>query len=146
MWVVTCPLRISRAHSRRVSPRSSLTGCGTCRAVSSGVTRVRARSLQGVQMADTTFRSTAKMADDAADMASNVADTVADAASRVSDKASAFGKKAVDQLNATTEYFRENDVNAMVSDVKSWARSNPTQALIAAAAVGFLAATLIRRR
>ena len=97
-------------------------------------------------MPETTYRSTKDMADDAADMASNVADTVTDAASRVSDRASAIGKKAVDQFNATTEYFRDNDVNAMVSDVKSWARSNPTQALLAAAAVGFLAATLIRRR
>jgi ElaB/YqjD/DUF883 family membrane-anchored ribosome-binding protein len=86
------------------------------------------------------------MADDVSDMASNVADSAADAASRVSERASAFGRKAVDQFNATTEYFRDHDVNAMVSDVKSWARSNPTQALLAAAAVGFLAATLIRRR
>lgn len=97
-------------------------------------------------MADSTYRSTDRMADDVSDMASNVADSAAEAASRVSERASAFGRKAVDQFNATTEYFRDHDVNAMVSDVKSWARSNPTQALLAAAAVGFLAATLIRRR
>jgi ElaB/YqjD/DUF883 family membrane-anchored ribosome-binding protein len=105
-------------------------------------------------MSNTTYRSTTRdaadelsnMANDATDAAAKVADNVSDMASRVSERASAIGKKAVDQFSATTDYFREHDVNAIASDVKSWVKSNPTQALVAAAAVGFLAATLIRRR
>lgn len=109
-------------------------------------------------MATTTHRSTARHAadeashlmHDVAERASDAVDDATEAASRVTERvterASEIGKKAVDQFNATTQYFREHDVQAMVSDVKSWAKANPAQAMIAAAAVGFLAATLIRRR
>jgi ElaB/YqjD/DUF883 family membrane-anchored ribosome-binding protein len=84
--------------------------------------------------------------DDATNMASEAANTASDMASRVQDRASAIGKKAVDQFNATAGYLREHDVKEMADDLNSWVKSHPTQALIAAAAVGFVAAALLRRR
>ena len=105
-------------------------------------------------MADTTFKSTARdaardlssAADTAADMATDFAGDVSDVASRAANKATALGNRAMDQLHATTDYFREHDVKEMADDLKGWVKENPTQALIAAAAVGFLAAAFIRRR
>jgi ElaB/YqjD/DUF883 family membrane-anchored ribosome-binding protein len=105
-------------------------------------------------MANTTFDTTGRnmandaeaLRDDASNMASEAANTVSDMASRVQDRASAIGKKAVDQFNATAGYLREKDVKAMADDLNSWVKSHPAQALIAAVAVGFVAAALLRRR
>ena len=71
-------------------------------------------------------------ADTASDMASQ-------AASRVSDVASQAQRKV-------TSYLREHDAKAMLSDLQSFVKSHPAQALIGAVAVGFLAAALLRRR
>ena len=71
-------------------------------------------------------------ADTAADMASQ-------AASRVSDVASQAQRKV-------TSYLREHDTKAILADVQSYVQKHPAQALIGAAAFGFLAAALIRRR
>ena len=79
------------------------------------------------------------MADDAADMASDYTDRAADMASDLQDQARAFGDRA-------TQYFRDHDMKAIANDVNSWVKNNPTQALIGAAALGFVAAALLRRR
>ena len=102
-------------------------------------------------MADTTYKSPTgetvrDMKDQAREYASDMADTVSDAASRVQDQASAYGRKAVDQFNSATDYFREHDVKEITEDAKAWVREHPTQALIGAAALGFLTAALLRRR
>jgi len=86
------------------------------------------------------------LTNDAADVVSEAADAASDIASRVQDRASAIGKKAVDQFNTTAGYLREHDVKEMADDLNSWVKSHPTQALVAAAAVGFVAAALLRRR
>jgi ElaB/YqjD/DUF883 family membrane-anchored ribosome-binding protein len=67
------------------------------------------------------------------------ADVVSQAANRVSDAASQAQRKV-------TSYLREHDTRAILSDLQSYVKSHPTQALIGAAAVGFLAAALLRRR
>ena len=105
-------------------------------------------------MADTTYKSTARdaardltsAADDAADMASDFAENVSDVASRASKQATALGNRAMDQFQATADYFREHDVKEIANDLKGWVKENPTQALIAAAAFGFLTAALLKRR
>jgi ElaB/YqjD/DUF883 family membrane-anchored ribosome-binding protein len=102
-------------------------------------------------MSNTTYRRDAaeevsNLANDATNMASEVADSVSNAASRVQERASAIGKKAVDQFSATTDYFREHDMKEMASDLNSWVKSHPTQALVAAAAIGFVAGSVLRRR
>ena len=105
-------------------------------------------------MSNTTYRSAAHdaadevadVARDAKNVASDVADDVASAASRVQERASALGRKAVDQFNATTDYFREHEVKQIASDLTSWMKSHPTQALVGAVALGFIAGALLRRR
>ena len=72
-------------------------------------------------------------------VANTAADMASQAASRVSDAASQAQRKV-------TSYLRENDTKAMLSDLQSYVKSHPTQALIGAAAFGFLAAALLRRR
>ena len=107
-----------------------------------------------MDMANTVFGTTGRnmmndaetLTNDAADVVSEAADAASDIASRVQDRASEIGKKAVDQFNATAGYLREHDVKEMADDLNSWVKSHPTQALIAAAAVGFVAAALLRRR
>ena len=113
-------------------------------------------------MADTTYKSTTgetvrdmkdqarefatDMSDSVSDAASRVSDRVSDAASRVKDEASAYSRKAVDQFNAASEYFRGHDMKEIADDAKEWVRQHPTQAIIGAAALGFLTAALLRRR
>jgi len=120
-------------------------------------------------MADTTYKPTTgdtvrDMKDQARDFAADMSDTVSDATSRVSDvasrvkdEASEYGRKAkdtateytrkaADQFNAATDYFRGHDMKEIADDAKAWVRENPTQAIIGAAVVGFLAAALLRRR
>jgi len=93
-------------------------------------------------MADTTsnFNSTVResgreissMANDAADMASDAADRVSNVASRV--------QKQV------TDYVSSHNASDMLEDLNSYVKRYPTQAIVAAAAVGFIAAALLRRR
>ena len=104
-------------------------------------------------MSDTTFgsvandarREAADAASTVADMASRAKDKAADVASRVQETASDLGNRAAEKFNATASYFREREMNDIVSDVNEYVKANPTKALLGAAAVGFLAAVLIRR-
>jgi ElaB/YqjD/DUF883 family membrane-anchored ribosome-binding protein len=75
-----------------------------------------------------------------------MADRASETASRVQDKAAAFGKRAAEQFNATRDYFRDHEVKEMVDDLGNWVKAHPTQALIAAAAFGFVTAALLRSR
>jgi len=101
-------------------------------------------------MADTTYKTTEDavrdIKDTAREYASDVADNVSDAASRVQEKASAYTRKAADQFNAATDYFRDHEMKEIAEDAKAWVREHPTQAIIGAAALGFLTAALLRRR
>jgi ElaB/YqjD/DUF883 family membrane-anchored ribosome-binding protein len=45
-----------------------------------------------------------------------------------------------------TSYLREHDTQDMLADLRAYVKAHPTQALIGAAAFGFLAAALLRRR
>jgi ElaB/YqjD/DUF883 family membrane-anchored ribosome-binding protein len=77
-------------------------------------------------------RDLSSMAEDAADVASEVGNRVSDAASRAQQK--------------VVEYFRNRDASDMLEDLNGYVKAHPTQALLGAAALGFLAAALLRRR
>lgn len=77
--------------------------------------------------------------DDARDVASDFTNRAGDMASDLQDQARAFGDRAMG-------YFRDHDMKAIANDLNSWVKSNPAQALIGAAALGFVAAALLRRR
>ncbi|HYN07135.1 MAG TPA: hypothetical protein VES67_07070 [Vicinamibacterales bacterium] len=51
-----------------------------------------------------------------------------------------------DRIESTVDYFREHGVQDVVDDLTRYVKSHPTQALIGAAMLGFVAGQLIRRR
>ncbi len=52
---------------------------------------------------------------------------------------------AREKLSGAVDYFRDNDVRAISNDFKGYLQSHPTQALIGAVVLGFLAGRVIRR-
>ena len=90
-------------------------------------------------MSTTTYRSAETIkntandvADEAADMASGVVNRVSDTMRNVQDN--------------VTQYFRDHDVRDMLDDVNGYVKKHPAQALVAAAALGFVLAAILRRR
>jgi ElaB/YqjD/DUF883 family membrane-anchored ribosome-binding protein len=51
----------------------------------------------------------------------------------------------INEISETAEYVREHAIKDMVNDVTSWVKAHPTQALLGALALGFLASVLLRR-
>ena len=90
-------------------------------------------------------RTASSAAEGVSDVASRTAETVADLASQAQETATAVGQQAVNKLGAAADYFREHEMNDIMSDVQSYVKKYPTQALLGAAAVGFLAAVWLRR-
>lgn len=56
-----------------------------------------------------------------------------------------FAHKAADKIGATADYVRDHGMKDMLVDMESYVKSHPTQALIGAAVVGFLAGRAMRR-
>jgi len=81
----------------------------------------------------------------AADVAQRAQEKASGVASRVQETASEFGHRASEKLSATAEYFRGHEMKDVVADLNEYVRANPTKALLGAAAMGFMAAVLIRR-
>ncbi len=83
------------------------------------------------------------------DPASDWGDEAAEQARRLGDKVSEGIDYAADQVrdhvDSTVEYFRTNDARRMLNDLTSYVKSHPTQALVGAVVVGFVAARLLRR-
>ena len=50
-----------------------------------------------------------------------------------------FANQAADKLGATAQYLREHEVKDLMSGVESFIKAHPTQALLGAVVVGFLA-------
>ena len=97
-------------------------------------------------MAGDLRREVSSAADAMSDVASRVKDEAVGFANRASERASEFGQQASDRAKQTAQYFREHDMSAIVSDANSYVKAHPTQALLGAAALGFFAAVLLRRR
>jgi len=91
-------------------------------------------------MAETNYNSSVRESGrDLSSMADNAADMAAEVGGRVTDAASRAQQKVVD-------YFRNHDTSDMLEDLNGYVKNHPTQALLGAAALGFLAAALLRRR
>lgn len=58
---------------------------------------------------------------------------------------SRMAHKTADGLGATADYMRENSFRDMLGDVGEVVKAHPTQALLAALAVGFLVGRSMRR-
>lgn len=99
----------------------------------------------GVRTADSVNDGVASTMDNLTDMASRAKNEASRVATRTSERASALGQQAAERLGETASYFRDHEMKEIVSDLKSYTKSHPGQALLGAAAVGFLAAVLLRR-
>jgi ElaB/YqjD/DUF883 family membrane-anchored ribosome-binding protein len=94
-----------------------------------------------------TFEQTERTAEaDANAWVDEAGQTVQDAASSVRDKASKLSQAAGDKAKAAADYFRDRGFDDVVSDLRTYVREHPTQALAGAAALGFTLAMLMRRR
>ena len=59
-------------------------------------------------------------------------------------QASEYARRAADKLGATANYIRDHEVKDMASDLQSFIKAHPAQALIGAAVIGFLAGRAVR--
>jgi len=83
----------------------------------------------------------------------SAASTLDDAASGIRSKADAlpggpevgrFARRAADRIGGAAQYLREHEVKDMMSEVESFIKEHPAQALLGAAVVGFLAGRSMR--
>ena len=58
---------------------------------------------------------------------------------------SRFARRAADKIGGAAQYLREHEVRDMMSEAESFIKDHPTQALLGAALVGFLAGRSMRR-
>ena len=56
-----------------------------------------------------------------------------------------FAHQTADTVSATADYVRDNTMRDVVTDLTSYVKAHPTQALVGAAVVGFMAGRLMQR-
>lgn len=66
-------------------------------------------------------------------------------AERLPSTVNTLAHQTASTLSATADYVRDNTMRDAVMDLKSYVKAHPTQALVGAAVVGFLAGRLMRR-
>jgi len=57
---------------------------------------------------------------------------------------SRFARRAADKMGGAAQYLREHEVKDVMSEVQSFVKEHPAQALLGAALVGFLAGRSMR--
>ena len=81
----------------------------------------------------------------AAEKAESATDQVKGLRDKVTHGIESAAHQVKEQVDSTVSYFREHDAKAVMNDLTSYVKSHPTQALIGAAIVGFIAGRLVRR-
>jgi ElaB/YqjD/DUF883 family membrane-anchored ribosome-binding protein len=66
-------------------------------------------------------------------------------AERLPSTVNTLAHQTASTLSATADYVRDNSMRDAVVDLKDYVKAHPTQALIGAAVVGFLAGRLLQR-
>jgi ElaB/YqjD/DUF883 family membrane-anchored ribosome-binding protein len=66
-------------------------------------------------------------------------------AERLPSTVNTLAHQTASTLSATADYVRDNTMRDAVMDLKSYVKAHPTQALVGAAVVGFLAGRLLQR-
>jgi len=75
--------------------------------------------------------------------AASALDKTAAAVHQTADKVGSAAHSTGDKIQATADYVRQNDMNAMMGDVQEIVKRYPGQSLAAAAVVGFLVARVL---
>jgi len=86
----------------------------------------------------------AREKDRAADTVGNLAGALRDAAQGKDERAAHMADWAADGLERVSNTLRSNDLNGMMRQVESFARSQPVAFFFAAAAAGFLATRFVK--
>jgi len=79
------------------------------------------------------------------EFAHQATEKVSEMAHDASGKVGAFAQQATEKLSATVDYMRNKKVSDMKADLEGLVKRYPTQALVGALAIGFLAARAMRR-
>ena len=87
----------------------------------------------------------ARRADRARVSAASGLDTVASTLHKRGDNVASAAHHAADAVHHGAEYLRANDVETMVGDLMDAVRRNPGPALLGAAALGFVLASVLSR-
>jgi len=90
-------------------------------------------------------RAASSAAANVSDAASRTVDAASEIASRAQETVATASQDAIRKLGNAADYFRENEMQEIVSDLQGYVKTHPTQALLGAAALGFLAAVFLRR-
>ena len=56
-----------------------------------------------------------------------------------------FAHQTADTLSTTADYVRDNTMRDVVTDLQAYVKAHPTQALVGAVVVGFMAGRLLQR-
>jgi len=89
-------------------------------------------------------RKTADKIDASREPAANTLNRTATALHANSDRVASAAHATADKLQATADYVRDHDFKQMAGDVQDLVKRYPTQALAAAAVLGFLVARVMR--
>jgi ElaB/YqjD/DUF883 family membrane-anchored ribosome-binding protein len=118
-------------------------------AVNDAASRVKSEASELGRKASELGRSAADAIDARRDAAArgltSAADAIGAGAAKLPGQASKVARQAADTLDAGAQYVRNTPVRDVFSDLRSYAKAHPTQALVGAALVGFLAGRLGRR-
>jgi ElaB/YqjD/DUF883 family membrane-anchored ribosome-binding protein len=90
-------------------------------------------------------RKAADKIDSSRESAAGALDKTATSMHSGGDKLSGVAHSAADKIQATADYVRRTDLKGMAEDVQDIVKRYPTQALAAAAVLGFLVARGLRR-
>lgn len=60
------------------------------------------------------------------------------------DTVSGYARQTADKLSQTADYIRDHEVKDMAGELQGYVKAHPTQAILGAAIVGFLAGRALR--
>lgn len=89
-------------------------------------------------------RKTVSQIDSSREPIANTLDKSASSLHQTGDSAARAAHATADKLESTAKYVRQNDLQAMVSDITDLAKQYPGPCLAAAVGVGFLLGRLLR--
>jgi ElaB/YqjD/DUF883 family membrane-anchored ribosome-binding protein len=109
------------------------------------VSHVKDETAELAQKASEFGRTAVGALDARRDTAASGLDSAAATLHANAEKLGKFAHQAADTLGDTADYVRDNTMRDVVTDLKRYVKAHPTQALIGAVAVGFLAGRMLTR-
>lgn len=83
--------------------------------------------------------------DGAVNVGDRVMDKVSDLSQTATDVAKRMARDTVAGVQRSAQYFHNNGIQQVAEDLRDYAKSNPTQAMVGAAVLGFVLGRLMSR-